>query len=92
MKVKQCSLAMSTNKNARDPLMTINKLTPGLNLSVLSLMIKFRHHHKKNVNLVDSQYFKSSLQSYGVVFSSTGGENGVNLKPDKKSCTESWHK
>ena len=54
---------MSTNKNAWDPLMAINNLPPGSNLSVLSLMIKFPHNNNKNnVNLVDSQYFDKVME------------------------------
>ena len=56
-------------KNAWDPLITITNLTPGFNLSVLSLIIKFLHNNKK----CRSRWFIILWQSYGVIFSSMRG-------------------
>ena len=39
-------------KNAWDPLITITNLTPGFNLSVLSLIIKFLHNNKKIMSIL----------------------------------------
>ena len=38
-------------KNSRDTLMTINNLTPGFCLSVLSLMTKFRQNNNKKMSI-----------------------------------------
>ena len=82
MKFKQCK----ATKDAQNTLVTINNSTPGFKPSVPSLMIKFRQ--KK----YQSCWFTILWQSYGVIFSSMGGENSVNLKTGKNFlCAESWY-
>ena len=78
MKFKQCK----ATKDAQNTLVTINNSTPGFKPSVPSLMIKFRQ--KK----YQSCWFTILWQSYGVILSSMGGENSVNLKLAKTFCAQ----
>ena len=78
-------------KNARDTLMTINNLTPGflsfcpfINNKIYLLKLYLLYLFIKTITKkCQPCWFIILWQSYGVIFSSMEGENGVNLRTRK---------